>query len=380
MKILYKIASQFYLMLSRIAWINSSKMTEGQAEKILRDAGYPFKPLWGELPKLSENTKDLSIIIPVYNSERFLAKCLDSILNQQTQFDYEVICINDGSKDSSLQILNRYKELFSNKMVVVSQQNLGISTTRNNGIAMAKGEFVGFLDNDDTVSPLYVEKIMQRARETGADIIQTAYDNVNTKNELLWSVSKGDHVVDAGDTDGILAHTQGYIWGGALKKSLFKNVRFPMGFWYEDMITRLVMVRLAKRVATIGEPLYYYLIHDTNASKTLWKSDGVKSIDQYWLARSLAEYSVNAVGCSVDDVLYHLLLDEYGLMFMYRMANMKPAVAKSAFTLAGRYLQSLHYCCNTLTPFKSDIEKSLKSGNYYAWLLRCKSQYYSQKC
>lgn len=150
MKILYKIASQFYLMLSRIAWINSSKMTEGQAEKILRDAGYPFKPLWGELPKLSENTKDLSIIIPVYNSERFLAKCLDSILNQQTQFDYEVICINDGSKDSSLQILNRYKELFSNKMVVVSQQNLGISTTRNNGIAMAKGEFVGFLDNDDT--------------------------------------------------------------------------------------------------------------------------------------------------------------------------------------------------------------------------------------
>ena len=380
MKILYKIASQFYLMLSRIAWINSSKMTEGQAEKTLRDAGYPFKPLWGELPKLSENTKDLSIIIPVYNSERFLAKCLDSILNQQTQFDYEVICINDGSKDSSLQILNRYKELFSNKMVVVSQQNLGISTTRNNGIAMAKGEFVGFLDNDDTVSPLYVEKIMQRARETGADIIQTAYDNVNTKNELLWSVSKGDHVVDAGDTDGILAHTQGYIWGGALKKSLFKNVRFPMGFWYEDMITRLVMVRLAKRVATIGEPLYYYLIHDTNASKTLWRSDGVKSIDQYWLARSLAEYSVNAVGCSVDDVLYHLLLDEYGLMFMYRMANMKPAVAKSAFTLAGRYLQSLHYCCNTLTPFKSDIEKSLKSGNYYAWLLRCKSQYYSQKC
>lgn len=153
-----------------------------------------------------------------------------------------------------------------------------------------------------------------------------------------------------------------------------------MGFWYEDMITRLVMVRLAKRVATIGEPLYYYLIHDTNASKTLWRSDGVKSIDQYWLARSLAEYSVNAVGCSVDDVLYHLLLDEYGLMFMYRMANMKPAVAKSAFTLAGRYLQSLHYCCNTLTPFKSDIEKSLKSGNYYAWLLRCKSQYYSQKC
>ena len=64
---------------------------------------------------------------------------------------------------------------------------------------------------------------MQRARETGADIIQTAYDNVNTKNELLWSVSKGDHVVDAGDTDGILAHTQGYIWGGALKKSLLKR-------------------------------------------------------------------------------------------------------------------------------------------------------------
>ena len=156
MKILYRIISQLCLMLSRIAWINSSKMTVGQAENILRDAGYPFKPLWGELPKLSENTKDLSIIIPVYNSERFLAKCLDSILNQQTQFDYEVICINDGSKDSSLQILNRYKEQFSNKMIVVSQQNQGISATRNNGITMAKGEFVGFLDNDDVVSPLYV--------------------------------------------------------------------------------------------------------------------------------------------------------------------------------------------------------------------------------
>lgn len=99
--------------------------------------------------------------MPVYNSERFLERCVRSILCQQTSVRYEVICINDGSTDGSLRILERLQSEYPELLRVVSQDNQGISVTRNRGIELAKGEYIGFLDNDDYVSEGYVETLWQ---------------------------------------------------------------------------------------------------------------------------------------------------------------------------------------------------------------------------
>lgn len=350
------------------------------AKKWLKDIGYTFPQLWNSLPPLMADSKmPLSIIIPVYNSEKYLRGCLMSILNQQTKYEYEVICINDGSKDNSLAILEDIEKQFPNKLRVYNQDNHGISATRNRGISLATGEYIGFIDNDDTVSPYYVEKIISRAYETGADFIQIAYRNVTPRDEVLGEISHGDLVFDTSDTAMTLKEAQGYIWGGAIRRSIFEKLRFPVGFWYEDMINRLVVIRMARRIATIGEPLYFYLVHDMNASRTLWRSNGVKSVDQVWLARQLSEYSIYELKRPVDGVLYTQLLLEYSLMLMFRMRMMDKKTRKAAFVIAADYMKSLNYEYSGMDKYLRRSEKALKCNNYYAWLLNVKAQYLSEK-
>ena len=228
-----------------------------EALKNLIEAGYDFPPLWSTLPPLASTSCDLSIVIPVYNSEDYLSRCLSSIMNQETEFDYEVICIDDGSTDGSSTILNQFKSKYGDRMIIHHQENKGISRARNQGIVMAKGKYIGFLDNDDTVSRDYVEKIMRMAQDTNADIVQTAFDLVDKDGIRFKEKPKQKVILQESDTYEMYLHVNGYIWGGAMKKTLFSKVRFPEGYWYEDMIMRITLMRLARVYATIPEMLYH---------------------------------------------------------------------------------------------------------------------------
>ena len=99
----------------------------------------------------------ISLIIPIYNEEKYLEECLDSVLNQ-TFTDFEIICINDGSTDSSLKILEKYKSI-SDKLKVITQENRGLGHARNRGLEIAKGEYICFLDGDDWLAKEAFEKL-----------------------------------------------------------------------------------------------------------------------------------------------------------------------------------------------------------------------------
>lgn len=189
-------------------------MNDGEALAVLRSNGYTFPPLWRDIPPLQPSTLDLSIIIPVYNDEKFLPRLLDAILNQETENHYEVICINDGSTDESQIILDSYKNKYPTLLTVIQQNNSGISITRNRGIALAKGEYVGFIDDDDIVDADYIETIMHRAKTSGSDIVQTAYSTVTPDGTILSVSNKPD--IDITPDSDIAAYDKvaGYIWGG----------------------------------------------------------------------------------------------------------------------------------------------------------------------
>lgn len=110
----------------------------------------------------------VSIIVPIYNVEKYLKRCLDSLVNQ-TLNDIEIICINDGSTDGSLEILNEYGRR-DDRIVIINQENSGLSATRNKGIDIAKGQFIGFVDSDDWVSKDYFEKLYNSAIQNEAEI------------------------------------------------------------------------------------------------------------------------------------------------------------------------------------------------------------------
>ena len=127
----------------------------------------------------------ISIVIPVYNIEKYIVECLDSILNQ-TFTDYEVICVNDGSKDSSLNILNAYAEQDS-RIKVISQKNGGSGTARNNGLSLAKGKYVQFLDGDDYFEPEMLEKLYNLAENYNAEISVCSSRKVDDSGNITES-------------------------------------------------------------------------------------------------------------------------------------------------------------------------------------------------
>ena len=125
----------------------------------------------------------ISIVIPVYNIEKYLKECLDSILNQ-TFKDFEVICVDDGSKDNSLNILNEYakKDL---RFKIISQENAGAGAARNNGLKLAQGEYVQFLDADDYFEPTMLEEMYNKSQEFNADLVVCSAKKVNEKGEII---------------------------------------------------------------------------------------------------------------------------------------------------------------------------------------------------
>ena len=133
----------------------------------------------------------LSIIVPVYNVEKYLDKCLDSILNS-TYKDFELIVINDGTKDNSEQIITKYleNEEYKDKIIYISKENSGLSDTRNLGMSKATGDYIAFVDSDDYIEPNMYETMMNKALEKDFDIVASdvrlVYEN-SDKEKVLSS-------------------------------------------------------------------------------------------------------------------------------------------------------------------------------------------------
>ena len=111
----------------------------------------------------------VSVLIPVYNVEKYLSRCLDSLINQ-TLTDIEIICVNDGSTDGSLKILKQYQEK-DNRIVIVDKKNGGLPSARNAGLDRARGQYVGFVDSDDYVEPSMFETLYKTAKKKNSEVV-----------------------------------------------------------------------------------------------------------------------------------------------------------------------------------------------------------------
>lgn len=132
----------------------------------------------------------VSVIIPVYNSEKYIGKCLDSVLNQ-TYKDIEIIVINDGSKDSSQKVIDEYKNKYSN-IVAINQENMGVSKTRNKGIMIAKSKYIMFIDNDDFIEKDYIQIHLNEAEKHNLDVVISGYKRPNNKGKIVKTMKLKD--------------------------------------------------------------------------------------------------------------------------------------------------------------------------------------------
>lgn len=130
------------------------------------------------------NKVKVSVIIPVYNSEAYIEKCINSVL-KQTYDNYEIIVINDGSKDASGEIIENIKKEHPDKIKYINQENIGVAKTRNNGINIASGEYIAFIDNDDYIESDYLETLVNNSKDGQCDIVVCGYRRPNENGKII---------------------------------------------------------------------------------------------------------------------------------------------------------------------------------------------------
>lgn len=208
-------------------------------------------------------TPKISVIVPVYNTRPYLEQCLDSILTQ-TLTDIEIICVNDGSQDDSQSILERYIAA-DPRVRVMKKENGGLSSARNAGMGLARGDYIAFVDSDDFIAPNMMEALYTRAEETGADITigdLFLYDHRSGKVKVYRDqalFARLGRKVFALEEEPALIGCIG-AWDRIYRRSFLQEIgaRFPEGMIYEDaLFTAETLVR-AKRIALVPEKLYYY--------------------------------------------------------------------------------------------------------------------------
>lgn len=202
----------------------------------------------------------LSIILPVYNTEAYLEKCLDSILGNTFQ-DFELIIVNDGSPDNSEEIILKYIEKYKDKIVYIKKENGGLSDARNAGLSMAKGEYISFIDSDDYIERNMYEEIFTKLKEASFDIVACDVNLVYENSEKIDTVSCGykESILDKEKIKESMTVFYPTVWNKAYKREVLKDITFLKGVWYEDLE---FMLRVYPNINTIGvvkKPLYNYL-------------------------------------------------------------------------------------------------------------------------
>ena len=216
---------------------------------------------------MSRSIPKISIIIPIYKVEKYLRFCLDS-LYLQTLKDIEIICVNDGSPDNCGEILKEYAKM-DNRFYILNQENLGSGRARNNGIDHAKGEFIGFVDPDDWVSPKYFEILYNRATICSADISATA--NIVKVNKYQTKKSVGfqsEKIIISDQKRKNLIYRSGVVWNKVFKKKLVDkyNIRFAeTKSTGQDNPFNIIALATANKIATTTMGTYFYRIRSESA-------------------------------------------------------------------------------------------------------------------
>lgn len=204
----------------------------------------------------------VSVIVPVYNVEKYLKKSLESLVNQ-TLDDIEIIVINDGSTDNSKEILDLYKEKYSKKIKYLEKENGGLSDARNFGIPYATGEYIAFLDSDDYVELNTYETMYNVAKKENSDMVECNF---------IWeypSKSKIDQGVIYNNKKEMLIHARVVAWNKLIKRELIESykIEFPKGLRYEDVEFFYKMVPHYNKVSFVKEPLIHYIQRESSISK-----------------------------------------------------------------------------------------------------------------
>lgn len=229
----------------------------------------------------------VSIIIPVYNVEKFFKQCVESAINQSYR-NIEIILVDDGSTDSCGAVCDFFVNKDS-RIKVIHQKNMGLSAARNTGLSYATGDLISFLDSDDYMNPFMVEKMIAMIEKYDADICCCDYtSDFFTKQIVDGLVEEYDNNLACAS----LLDTRGfkcYAWNKIYKKKLFNNIEFPVGKCFEDIVTIYKLFQQASKIIYLREELYFYRRRNNSITRCSFSN---KNYDLLFAINEILELSL----------------------------------------------------------------------------------------
>ena len=208
----------------------------------------------------------ISIVVAVYNLEKYLPRCLDALVNQTLQ-EIEILCVDDGSTDSAPQIVDEYAKKYPQKVKAFHKPNGGEFTTRNYGLERAVGEYVTFVDTDDYVEPNWAEKLYHAAKENDADLAVCGFERIDLNTGKVVSKDMTTHgyaVKEITGKDDFMVAINPAPWNKIYRREKVKDLRFLNFRGFNDMIFLASSYTKIKKVAFVPDVLYhYYLRYDS---------------------------------------------------------------------------------------------------------------------
>ena len=279
----------------------------------------------------------LSIIVPVYNVEKYLPKCLESLI-KQTLKDIEIICVNDGSMDNSLAILKEFASKDS-RIRIIDNQHQGVAKTRNTGIEQSTGEYIGFVDSDDYIDIDFFEKLYNSATKSNSDIAIASilkhknffniYNAKYTKEEIAITIQ--DKIKLCEDKK----HFFFYAWNKIYHSGFIKenNIKFSEGQIYEDVMFAIKALYYSNKIISVYGTKYHYIEHENSLTKYKDKT-GEKEQDLVKAYSELQEFC-NSKNIEISERLNYYTKENFGFILnLYKGKYQSKIQLFNIFTIA----------------------------------------------
>lgn len=288
----------------------------------------------------SMSSKKASIIVPCYKVEKYLPRCLDSLVSQ-TLKDIEVICINDGSPDHCIDILNDYKARFPETIVVIDKQNEGVWRGRFDAIAIARGEYIGFVDSDDYVEPDFAEKLYNTAKNNDADISVCGFHRIDVDSGKILNTEMTEvrSAFEVEKEPERLLELNGAPWNKFFRAPIMKNLHDfeepPKIF--DDIMMHLLTYPSVKKVAFTPHALVNYIIRNDSIMTTIDKS---KVNSTYKAMLEVKEVYTKSTSQQLRNFLDAAAFLHLGISLMFRISYDKNANLKEELKRNRKFLDN----------------------------------------
>ena len=225
----------------------------------------------------------ITIIVPVYKVENYLSRCVDSIL-KQTYTDFRLVLVDDGSPDKCGKICDEYAEKDS-RIVVIHKENGGLSDARNAGLdwfyKQNDSNYILFADSDDWLHPQHLEILMRPINEKGVKISVCGYERTDDFNSEEYQAYENTDYEITYPENLLVEHfwNYNYAWGKLYHKSVFQDIRYPVGKNFEDTFTTYKVLYKCENIAFTNTPLYYYFRNEAGISRSPWNESELVIFD-----------------------------------------------------------------------------------------------------